>query len=226
MSKDAGTPRVFLARHGETEWSANGRFTGTSEIPLTPHGELQVIGTGQKMAGPGKLIDPAKLVRIFVSPRQRAQRTLELLLPNNSTETEITNDISEWGYGKYEGLFSHEIRQGRKERGLDKERPWDIWIDGCEDGESPEQVTVRIDSLIARIREMQKDSMHGEKPADVLIIAHGHSLRAFTRRWLGYPLSFPLSVMLDPGAVGILSYQHRNINEPAMLLGMALPADK
>lgn len=69
---------------------------------------------------------------------------------------------------------------------------------------SPQELTDRIDSLITEIREMQKDSMHGEKAADVLLFAHGHLLRAFVKRWLRYPMEFPLSLMLEPGAVGVL----------------------
>lgn len=69
---------------------------------------------------------------------------------------------------------------------------------------SAQEVTDRIDDLIREIRAIQKDNMHGENPSDVLLVAHGHLLRAFTKRWLGYPLEFPLSLMLDPGAVGVL----------------------
>lgn len=67
-------------------------------------------------------------------------------------------------------------------------------------------MTDRLDNLIQEIREIHKDKMHGEKPADILLVAHGHLLRAFTKRWLGYPMEFPLSLMLDPGAVGVLRY--------------------
>lgn len=69
---------------------------------------------------------------------------------------------------------------------------------------SAQQVTDRIDDLIREIRAAHKDNMHGENPSDIVLVAHGHLLRAFTKRWLGYPMEFPLSLMLDPGAVGVL----------------------
>ena len=69
---------------------------------------------------------------------------------------------------------------------------------------SAQEVTDRIDHLIEEIRALHKDNMHGESPCDVVLVAHGHLLRAFTKRWLGYPLAFPLSLMLEPGAVGVL----------------------
>ena len=228
--KDAGTPRVYLARHGETEWTKNGRYTGITELELTEAGEQQVLGSGKKLVGSGKLIDPARLTHVFVSPRKRAQTTFDLLLDGRDREALLqagkvttTDQLAEWGYGKYEGLVTKEIRARRKEQGLDTERPWDIWSDGCEDGESPQQVTERLDQLIGQIRKLQEPYMHGEKAADVLLVAHGHLLRAFTKRFLQYPMSFPLSMMMEPGGVGILSYQHHNIDEPAFLLGMSFP---
>lgn len=47
----------------------------------------------------------------------------------------LTEDIAEWDYGDYEGLVVREIRARRKEKGLDREREWNIWRDGCEGGE-------------------------------------------------------------------------------------------
>ncbi len=92
------------------------------------------------LVGSGKLIDPSKLTHIFVSPRQRAQKTLDLLLGDDQKDAlvkegrvTITEDIAEWDYGDYEGFLTKEIRARRKEKGLDRE--WDIWVDGCEGGE-------------------------------------------------------------------------------------------
>jgi len=115
-----------------------------------------------------------------------------------------TPKLGEWGYGLYEGMVTKDIRVLRKEHGLDKQSEWDIWRDRCEEGEMPDQVTERLDSLIEEIHGFQKDAMHGEKNADVLLVAHGHSLRAFVKRWLKYPMEFPLSMMLEPGGVGVL----------------------
>lgn len=87
----------------------------------------------------------------YVSPRRRAQRTLELLglccaekLPwqnerehsdeevRTTAKVQITDNIREWDYGNYEGLTSAQIRAQRKESA---ETDWDIWRDGCPGGE-------------------------------------------------------------------------------------------
>lgn len=149
------TPRVFIIRHGETEWSLNGRHTGTSDIPLTPAGEARVRSTGLALVGADRLIVPQNLAHIYVSPRKRAQRTLELLglgcvatdapweahgvVDEPSVEgkkvkakIEVTEAVSEWDYGDYEGVTSKEIKERRKRDG---EAEWDIWRDGCPGGE-------------------------------------------------------------------------------------------
>ncbi|ORY10335.1 putative phosphoglycerate mutase [Clohesyomyces aquaticus] len=228
---DATTPRVFLARHGETEWTKNGRYTGATELELTPYGIKQVKSTAVQLVGAKKLIDPARVVRIFVSPRKRARQTFEQLFDSSKIalddeRVKLTEDITEWNYGDYEGLKTAEIRAKRKEKGRDVEKEWDIWRDGCEGGESSQQIAERLDRVISEIRNIQRPYMNGEKPADVVLVAHGHILRCFFKRWLRYPMEMPLTMMLSPGAIGILGYKNHNIEEPGFFVGMSLPSDE
>jgi broad specificity phosphatase PhoE len=103
----------------------------------------------------------------------------------------VTEDIAEWGYGDYEGLLTSEIRKLRQEKGLDKEQAWDIWRDGCEGGEyvipirhlygllgfsdtshrSSQEASDRMDRLIAKIHDIQRPYMHGEKAVDVVVVS-------------------------------------------------------
>ena len=140
VDKDAGTPRVFLARHGQTEWTINGRWTGsTADIPLTQFGESQISSSAQQVVGPGKLIDPEDLALVFVSPMQRARKTYELMFEPATRESfrakvDLTKDLVEWGYGDYEGLSTAEIKQLREQRGLNA-KDFDVFKHGCEGGE-------------------------------------------------------------------------------------------
>lgn len=213
---------------------------------MTANGEKRIRATGQALVGDDRLIVPSQLAHIYVSPRKRAQRTLELLnlgcrdrLPwekqqqtqpldiRTDAKVQIEDDIREWDYGDYEGLTSATIRDQRSKTG---EGPWDIWRDGCPGGESPEDVTNRLDRVIADIRtRFHEKSMNGPKtgevPSDVLVVAHGHILRAFAMRWIKRELTTGVSLLLEAGGVGTLSYEHHNIDEPAILLGGAFMVD-
>ncbi|KFY71905.1 hypothetical protein V499_07931 [Pseudogymnoascus sp. VKM F-103] len=237
------TPRVFVVRHGETEWSLNGRHTGTTELPLTANGEKRIKATGHALIGNDRLIVPGSLLHVYVSPRHRAQRTLELLdigwaekLPwaekpdpdvrvRCDASVEITEDIREWDYGDYEGVTSAEIKKQRDEAGLPK---WDIWRDGCPGGESPADITNRLNRLIKDIRTRWHADVIGTTenvPKDVLIVAHGHILRAFAMLWVGKAIEDGPSLLLEAGGVGTLSYEHHSLDEPAILLGGSFMVD-
>ena len=124
---------VFATRHGETEWSLNGRHTGTTDIPLTDN--------GRRLA---ELLRPALSGRAFalvlVSPLQRARETCELA--GVAASAIIEPDLVEWNYGKYEGLTPEQIHE--------QASGWLIFRDGCPGGETPEQVGARADRVIAR----------------------------------------------------------------------------
>ena len=59
------TSRVFLIRHGETQWSLDGKHTGSTDVPLTRQGEHHVEETRKAYVGKGKLIDPSEVVAVY-----------------------------------------------------------------------------------------------------------------------------------------------------------------
>ena len=226
----APVPRVIVIRHGQTEWSKSGQHTSITDLPLTDFGVMQMRNTGKQLIGnsPLQLISPENLKYVFISPRKRAKQTADLLLEGLDEETRQKiqiieeNNVREWEYGDYEGKLTKEIVQSRRERGVDDpSHTWDIWSDGCENGENHQQVADRLDKAIAKIRDIHRKALDEKKPCDIVVVAHGHSLRCFVARWVGRPLSCNPQLMLDAGGVGVLSYQHHNIDEPAIYLAGA-----
>lgn len=208
-------PRVFFVRHGETQWSKVGKHTGKTDLPLLPNGAKVAAERGRILFGPGKTIDPAKLVRIYCSPRKRAQQTMDLYMAEHKYFCEpntivIDERIAEWDYGDYEGLTNEEIYRIQGQ--------FNIWKQGCPGGESPEDVTARLDDMIADIRKIHKEAMDNNTDGDVFIIGHGHILRAFAMRWINVDLHSPIAMILPTSGMGALSYEHENMAEPAILL--------
>jgi len=173
---------VFLVRHGETEWSLNGRHTGSSDISLTENGR-QVARRWQPFA------TTRTFDLVLTSPLQRARETCELAGLGERAETDP--DLMEWNYGAYEGLTPKEIRE--------KQPAWMIFRDGCPSGESPEQIGARVDRVIAKMRA---------RAGNVAVFAHGHVLRVLGARWLGLPPSAGSHFLLDTATLSVLSSYH------------------
>ena len=189
---------VFLIRHGETEWSLDGRHTGSSDIPLTENGR-QVARLWQPYAA------VRKFALVLSSPLQRARQTCELA--GLAAQAQIDDDLGEWNYGDYEGLTPQQIRSSHPE--------WLIFRDGCPGGESPEQLGARVDRVIARIRGAR---------GDVAVFAHGHLLRVFGARWLGLAPSAGSHFLLETATLCVLSSYHgvpalKRWNAPLVTVG-------
>ena len=176
----AAVQYAYLIRHGETEWSRSGQHTGTTDIPLTALGRLVARGLEAILA-------QEHFALVLSSPLWRAKQTS--VLAGFGERAEIDRDLAEWDYGEYEGLTTDEIRL--------KAPDWTIFNDGCPGGESPEQVRVRADRVIARIRSTE---------GHVALFAHGHLLRVLAARWLGLPTSRGSWFLLDTATVSVLSY--------------------
>jgi broad specificity phosphatase PhoE len=173
--------RIFIIRHGETEWSKNGRHTGRTDVPLTEDGRRQASALVAKLR-------ENRFSLVLCSPLRRARETCELA--GFGDVAEICPDLQEWDYGDYEGLTTVEIRARNPE--------WNLWRDGCPGGETPEQVGARADRVLARLRPAS---------GDALAFAHGHLLRVLTARWLQMPAAAGARFALAPGAISVLGYE-------------------
>ncbi len=126
-------PVVYLARHGQTPWTVSRQHTGMTDLPLTAQGEAEAIGLRERLEG-------MKFAAVLTSPLQRAVRTCELVGFGTAAQTEP--DLVEWNYGAYEGRTSAEIHAKRPD--------WQLFRDGCPDGESPDQIGARADRVVRR----------------------------------------------------------------------------
>lgn len=184
---------MILLRHGETEWSRDGRHTGRTDLPLTRVGEDQARALAP-------LVGDGSFELVLVSPASRARRTAELA---GLTDYEVDPDLWEWDYGGYEGVTTVDIRRTRP--------GWYLWRDGVvagdaeHPGESVEEVAARTDRVIARARAAD---------GTVVVVAHGHLLRVLCARWLGLPARDGRLFRLDTGTYSRLGFEH---GEPVAL---------
>ncbi len=174
---------VWVVRHGETEWSASGRHTSTTDVPLTAAGEASATELAPRLAA-------ESFDLVLTSPRSRARRTAELA---GFPDAEVDEDLVEWDYGTYEGVTTPEIRETVP--------GWTVWTAPCPGGESAEQVSARLDRVVDRCLGT---------PGDVLLFAHGHSLRGLAARWLGLPVTDGRLFKLDTGTVSVLGHERES----------------
>ncbi len=174
--------RVWLIRHGATEWSESGRHTGRTDIALTAEGE-------QAAAALRPLLADHPFVLALTSPRQRARHTAELA----GCDPEVDPDLQEWDYGDYEGLTTAQIRAS--------DPGWTIWAGAVPGGETGAQVAERADRVIARARSAAAGG------GDVVLFAHGHLLRVLGARWIGQPAAFGEHLLLGTAARCVLGQE-------------------
>lgn len=177
------SPQIWLIRHGETEWSKDGRHTSRTDLPLTAEGERRAEALGKWLAG-----RPFALV--LASPLRRALDTCRLA----GYTGEPTPDLSEWYYGSFEGLTTAQIQVDHP--------GWTIWNGTPPGGESAQQVAARVDRVIARAV-----AASGVSGRDVALLAHGHVLRVLAARWLGLDPEGGRLIELSTGSVSVLGYE-------------------
>jgi len=185
-------PIVYLARHGETAWTVSRQHTGLTDLPLTERGERTARRLEERLSG-------LTFAAVLTSPLQRAARTCELA--GFKAVAEVDQDLVEWDYGQYEGRRTAEIRA---------ERPgWELFRDGCPGGESPQQVSVRADRIVKRVRAVS---------GNVLIFTSGHFMRVLATRWLGLEPSVNCKFfMLSTASLSALGYEH-DVTRPVIRL--------
>jgi broad specificity phosphatase PhoE len=174
-------PEIWLCRHGETEWSRDGRHTSRTDLPLTHKGIEQARQLGSRLSG-------ATFDVVLTSPRRRSVDSAALAgFPGAVPEP----DAAEWDYGEYEGLTTAVIRE--------RVPGWSVWTHPMPGGETAGQVAARADGLIDRVLK--------DAPTRALLFSHGHLLRVLAARWIEAPPTAGVRLLLDTGTVSVLGWE-------------------
>ena len=186
------TARIWLVRHGETEWSRDGRHTGRTDVPLTAVGEQQADAVAPELAG----VDAGL---VLCSPLARARETARRA---GLTPDSLTDDLLEWDYGAWEGRTTAQIRAELADP------TWLVWDHPVPAGQTPgeqlDEVGARVDRVIARCAPVLGDGR------DCVLVAHGHVLRILTARWLGLPPVDGRLFALDPARISAIGFEHES----------------
>ena len=180
----AASQSIWLLRHGATEWSRNGRHTGSSDIPLLPEGEEEAKALAPRLRG-------QSFAQVWVSPLQRARRTCELA--GLGAQADVHPDLREWDYGDYEGITTKEIRQTVP--------AWSVWSHGCPGGEDAAAVTARCQRVIDQLLTIE---------GDVALFAHGHILRSLAGTWMEQGACGGKHLILSTGTYSVLGFEREN----------------
>ncbi len=173
--------KITIVRHGETEWSLNGRHTGSTDLELTENGRNEAGLLGRSLR-------KTKFDHVFSSPLKRAMTTCEL--SGFGMQMKLEPSLVEWDYGDYEGLTSLEICKTVPN--------WSIFSKDPPNGETSKQICNRVDALLEKLKALG---------GDILLFSSGHISRAIAARWLGLPVSFGSYLALSTTSKSILFYE-------------------
>ena len=184
------TARIWLIRHGQTQWSRDGRHTGRTDVPLTPTGEAEADAVADELGG----VDAGL---VLCSPLTRARETARRA---GLTPDAFVDDLLEWDYGAWEGRTTAEIRAALADP------TWLVWDHPVPPGDTPgeqlDQVAARVDRVIGRCEPVLAQGK------DCVLVAHGHVLRILTARWLGLPPIAGRLFALDPARISAVGFEH------------------
>ena len=180
MTGSGPSSELWIVRHGQTEWSRNGRHTSVTDLPLTQVGRRDAVQLQPRLRD-------LQFAAVLTSPRSRARQTAALA---GYPDAQQDDDLAEWNYGDYEGLTTPQIRE--------HDEGWSVWSHPSPGGEDAAHVAQRLDRVVQRVKS---------QPGRVLVFSHGHASRALTARWLELPVQDGRLFELDTGTVSVLAYE-------------------
>ncbi|MCB2178568.1 histidine phosphatase family protein [bacterium] len=181
--------RVFIVRHGQTEWNLQHRYLGHTDRPLNAVGKAQAQGVVQAFKN-------VPLDEIITSPLQRAAEIAHMVAEDHNLQPVVDERIREFSFGIFEGLTFEEARQQYP-------RQFAAWLD---DYEQPPDQGEKLTSLYARTRLFLQDLQQAHFGKQVLVVSHGGPLRELIRQTLGLSIDRHWWFMVDLAAICEIRY--------------------
>lgn len=184
------TRRIFLVRHGETDWNLAGRLQGSHDIPLNDLGREQAADTARVV---DRLSGGAASLDFVASPLSRASQTMAILRAELGLQPDgFRRDprLREIGFGRWEGSTWPELR--RRDPVSLAARDADPWNYAPPGGESYAALSARVLAAI------------GELAGDSVVVTHGGVVRAMLHAFAGMPASDAVELPVRQGAVYLI----------------------
>ena len=189
---NAMTLRLYFMRHGETAWSLSGQHTGRADLSLTVHGTTEAQRLGER-------IQAIAFAHVFCSPLIRARQTCQLA--GLSTNAIIDDDLAEWDNGDYEGMTHDDV--------IAVHANWNLFRDGCPNGEMPADIGARADRLVHRFVALD---------GNIAVFSHSHLGRVLAARWINLAVENAECFLLDTCSVSVLSHDREDGKPRSIML--------
>ena len=185
-----GEKKILVLRHGATDWNAEFRFQGRTDICLNALGEMQAVSVRSRIMS-------WQPEAVLVSPLGRAVRTAEIVTGADKRDLCICDDLIEICFGEWEGRKLADLR-GIKEYMQWMEYPFSIPVSGVEPSQ---EVSRRVRSVLGLVLSRSEERF--------LLVSHGGTLRALISEAMGIPLSVTWKYFaLDNCSLSGLAYRN------------------
>ena len=200
--------KLLLARHGQTEWNADRRFQGTTDVPLSARGRAQAHALGRALRG-------RRITAAYVSPMQRALETAEIALADAGIPFTPIEELRELSLGAWEGCTVDEIRQQDGD-------PYAAWLRAPLDNPPPDaeplhDVRDRVLTAVERIADAHDEG-------NALLIAHGGVISVYACHLLGCSFNQLWRLRVDNASLTIVRPPRLvSLNDTSHLTGALAP---
>jgi len=183
--------RLFVVRHGATEWSGGRRFAGGRDIPLSENGRRQCEAVARALA-------ESQAAAVWASPLERARVSAEILAKPHRLEVRLDEAFREMGFGQWEGLTREEVAARFP-------RDWQVWSASPTRLSAPgaEKLTAVAERVAAGL-----DAMRNEHDGQtVILVTHAIVVRLLVLAALGLGPDRLWTVEATPGGISELEYR-------------------